>query len=126
MLTGLTTCDQPSTWAMRALPPFCTPVPADRSGWLREQSRALCGVKGSLITHHIDRCFGWGKPLSAARDRIEDAAGDAATPHELIDWAVGVGRALAELITQNAWAKITQELAAPAAHRRLPTGAGDE
>jgi hypothetical protein len=43
-------------------------------------------------------------------------------PHELIGWAVGVGRALAKLITQNAWAKITQELTAPAAHRRLPTG----
>jgi hypothetical protein len=73
-----------------------------------------------LITHHIDRCFRLREALSAGRDRIEDAAGDAATPHELIDWAVGVGRALAELITQNAWAKITQELAAPAASPPTP------
>jgi hypothetical protein len=37
-----------------------------------------------------------------------------------------LGERWPKLITQNAWAKITQELAAPAAHRRLPTGAGDE
>ncbi len=55
-----------------------------------------------------------GGPMGPALDisgrRIGTTASSASTAHELVDWAAGAGRALAELITQVIYDKVTPDL----------------
>jgi len=54
------------------------------------------------------------RPAPDIAGRTVDAtAVNTATPHELIDWAAGVGRAMAELVTQLTHAKTTPQPSGP-------------
>jgi hypothetical protein len=65
----------------------------------------------------------WGRPGRRSQSprpapdiagrRIDATAANTATPHELIDWAAGVGRAMAELVTQLTHAKTTPQPSGP-------------
>jgi menaquinone-9 beta-reductase len=51
-----------------------------------------------------------GPALDISGRRIGTTASSTSTAHELVDWAAGAGRALAELITQVIYDKVTPDL----------------
>lgn len=76
--------------------------------------QAMVSARPDTSSRRRDRRSQSGRrAIGISRRRIGAAAGNTATARELIDWALGVGRALADLITQQGDTKITPEPVGP-------------